>query len=304
MGVSMPMIDYLCPKNDVTGRREFHFVPTWLEKYVGEHSYASLIDESGGELKATDSDGRYIKIVQEIGKKLAQHSPRPGLAYEFKVIKSDADNAWCLPGGKIAINLGLIKRMEAEKQKFDAQFFEPFSLEQKIAAVLSHEIIHAAARHTGRALEFRLFMMGIIKVVELWTQYILVSRPYTQKIDAAREKKDGALITALTKERDARCQSIHRFFYHASSWFIRGITLCNSRSHELESDKYSMILLYKNFEPKHAQAALWLQHYFQAHHPQTTGVWAAVKNFFSTHPSHQERLEKNKKTWAELTAQK
>jgi len=297
------MIDYILPRNPVTERREFHFVPTWLEKFVGEHSYASLMADSGGELKASDADGKYVKMVQEIGARLAQHSPRQDLAYEFKVIKSDVDNAWCLPGGKIAINLGLIKRMEAEHQKFDTQIFEHFTLEQKISAVLSHEIIHAAARHTGRALEFRLFLMGMIKVVELWTLHMFVNRPYAQKIDAATGKQDRVLIAKLINERDARKESIKRLFYYASSWLIQGITLCNSRSHELESDKYGMILLYNHMGRGHAQAAIWLQYFFQAHHPRATGTWASVKNFFSTHPSPMERLEQNKKTWAALTQQ-
>lgn len=155
----MPLIDYILPRNPVTHRRELHFIPTWVENFVGEHSYASLIADSGGELLPSDIDGKYIEMVQRVGNQLAAHSPR-NLNYEFKVINSNVDNAWCLPGGKIAINIGLIKKMEAENRKLDAQIFDTFALEDKIAAVLSHEIIHAAARHTGRALEVPAFHDG------------------------------------------------------------------------------------------------------------------------------------------------
>lgn len=294
----MPFIDYVLPINPVTQRRELHFIPTWVENFVGENSYASLITDSGGELLPSDTDGKYIAIVQKVGKQLATHSPRQ-LNYEFKVINSKVDNAWCLPGGKIAINIGLIQKMEAEARLFDVQIFNGFTLEEKIAAVLSHEIIHAAARHTGRALEFRLFMMGLIKAVEVWVKYAFVTRPYAQKINEARSK--NLPFTELEREKNAKLQSISRLFNYASAWILRGLTLCNSRSHELESDKHGMLLMKKAMGENSPLAALWLQHFFQAHHPDPSGKGARILSFFSTHPTHQERLEENKKTWAWLT---
>ncbi|MBS0649199.1 MAG: M48 family metalloprotease [Verrucomicrobia bacterium] len=293
----MPIIDYILPRNPVTQRRELHFIPTWVENFVGEHSYASLIADSGGELLPSDTDGKYIALVQKVGEQLAEHSLRKEFKYEFKIINSNVDNAWCLPGGKIAINLGLIKKMEAENNRFG---LAAFSLEQKIAAVLSHEIIHAAARHTGRALEFRLFMMGIFKAVEIWVKYAFVTHPYEQKITQAKDK-NSPLVAQLEREKNDKLQSISRLFNHASAWILRSLTLCNSRSHELESDKYGMSLMQKAMGTDAPQAAIWLQHFFHAHHPYPSGKWGRIWSFFSTHPTPQERLEENKKTWAELT---
>ena len=48
------------------------------------------------------------------------------------MLNNDVPNAWALPGGKIAINRGLLVLLEDESQ---------------LAAVLGHEIVHAAARH-------------------------------------------------------------------------------------------------------------------------------------------------------------
>ena len=44
-------------------------------------------------------------------------------------------NAWALPGGKIAINRGLLTELDSEAE---------------LAAVLGHEVVHAAARHTAQ----------------------------------------------------------------------------------------------------------------------------------------------------------
>ena len=70
--------------------------------------------------------------VAGVGQRLAAVSDRPDLPYEFVVLNNDVPNAWALPGGKIAINRGLLVLLEDEAQ---------------LAAVLGHEIVHAAARH-------------------------------------------------------------------------------------------------------------------------------------------------------------
>jgi len=72
--------------------------------------------------------------VREVGTKLAKQSD-VALPYEFNVINSSVPNAWALPGGKISINRGLLTKMNSEAE---------------LAAVLGHEIIHAASRHGAR----------------------------------------------------------------------------------------------------------------------------------------------------------
>ncbi|MBL83282.1 MAG: peptidase M48, partial [Marinobacter sp.] len=70
--------------------------------------------------------------------KLAKVSDRPDLPYEFVVLNSSVPNAWALPGGKIAINRGLLMELEDEAQ---------------LASVLGHEIVHAAARHSVQRMQ-------------------------------------------------------------------------------------------------------------------------------------------------------
>jgi predicted Zn-dependent protease len=50
------------------------------------------------------------------------------------VLNNPVPNAWALPGGKIAINRGLLVLLEDESE---------------LAAVLGHEVVHAAARHSA-----------------------------------------------------------------------------------------------------------------------------------------------------------
>ena len=76
-------------------------------------------------------DPELNRYVREVGARLARASDR-ALPYEFVVLNNSTPNAWALPGGKIAVNRGLLVELDNEAE---------------LAAVLGHEIVHAAARH-------------------------------------------------------------------------------------------------------------------------------------------------------------
>ena len=303
--------NYFFPVNPVTDRSEFHLIPSWVEGFVGTHSYAPLIKKSGGEIADDDHmHGGYVKLVKEVGGQLAALAKRKDIKFEFTVIDSKEDNAWCLPGGKIGINIGLIRNMETEKLA-DTLSINP-SLREKIAAVLSHEIVHADARHTGRSLEFRLLLVGIIKAAQIFIVYHWVKKSYDAKIEEASRKNDPQ-AHILTAERDSQARRVGYLFDVTSSWLISGISLCNSRSHELESDRYGMRMIRdlskaktQGFNETSPQAALWLQQFFQKHHSHDTNNhylnWTL--NLFSSHPSPEERLRANKVTLLDLLSGK
>lgn len=75
--------------------------------------------------------------VQRVFEKLIVGLERP-LPYNLKVIKDKNPNAFCIPGGTIYITTGMIKFVRSEDE---------------LAAVLSHELVHANRAHLVAQIE-------------------------------------------------------------------------------------------------------------------------------------------------------
>ena len=99
---------------------------------LGEKQYGPNQQQQGGLYTLDPALAAY---VQRVGMKLAKASDAPDLPYAFVIINSSDLNAWALPGGKIAINRGLLAALDSEAQ---------------LAAVLAHEIAHVTKRHSAR----------------------------------------------------------------------------------------------------------------------------------------------------------
>jgi len=76
--------------------------------------------------------------INSLGYKLVSNSDRPDLPFTFFVVRDNEINAFAVPGGYIAANVGLITSM---------------SREDELAAVLAHEISHITQQHLLRAFE-------------------------------------------------------------------------------------------------------------------------------------------------------
>jgi predicted Zn-dependent protease len=76
--------------------------------------------------------------VGELGGRIARHTSRADLAWQFAVVDAREVNAFALPGGFIYVNRGLIERADRMDE---------------LAGVLGHEIGHVVLRHSVKQME-------------------------------------------------------------------------------------------------------------------------------------------------------
>ena len=79
---------------------------------MGSQQYAPARQSEGGDFELLPDLTVYLN---EVGQKLAAVSDRK-LPYEFTVLNNSIPNAWTLPGGKIAVNRGLLVELKSEAE--------------------------------------------------------------------------------------------------------------------------------------------------------------------------------------------
>jgi predicted Zn-dependent protease len=110
------------------------------------------------EVTATEpvsKNGQYIEMVDRVGRRIAEASDRSDYDWEFCVLESDTQNAFCLPGGKVAVYEGILPVCANEAG---------------LAVVMSHEIGHALARHGGERMSHNYAVEGVRQAVHYVTR--------------------------------------------------------------------------------------------------------------------------------------
>ncbi|MBI3095231.1 MAG: M48 family metalloprotease [Rhodocyclales bacterium] len=227
-----------CATNPVTRKTELAFVSEQQEISMGAKQYQQSQQSAGGKFILDPALAAYVSAV---GQKLVKVSDRPQLPFEFVIINDSVPNAWALPGGKLALNRGLLTELKSEAE---------------LAAVLAHEIVHAAARHGASAVERGTLLSAGAAVISVLT----ADNRAADLIDAATQ--GGAMLLNF------------RF----------------SREHELEADRYGMDYMVRaGYDP---QAAVELQETFVRLSGGKQPNWLA--GMFATHPPSQERVDANR----------
>lgn len=225
-----------CAVNPVTGESELILVSEEQEFAIGAEQYAPTRQSQGGDYMV---DRELTAYVSQVGQRLAAVSDRK-LPYEFKVLNSSVPNAWALPGGKISINRGLLTELKSESE---------------LAAVLGHEIVHAAAKHGVRSMSKGMLLQTVVIGTALATQ----GEDY-----ASLALAGAGLGTQL-------------------------ITQKYGRDAERESDHYGMLYMVRaGYDP---QGAVDLQRTFVKLSEGQQQDW--ISGLFASHPPSQERVQQN-----------
>ena len=157
-------------------------------------AYADTLKKANAS-KTLNTDKKQTDIVKNISTKLINQVGvfRPDALkwnWEVNVINDKTVNAWCMPGGKIAVYTGIINSLKLT----DAE----------LAAVIGHEIAHALREHSReQASQDQLKNVGIFAVSQaaglgdLGTAAVNMAAHYTISLPFSRSHESEADLMGL-----------------------------------------------------------------------------------------------------------
>ena len=109
---------------------------------LGDQLFPRLLQGSGGVYRNTAVQEATVGIAQRI----INTTERTDLPWQLAVVGDYRVNAWALPGGKVAINAGLLRYVDHEDE---------------LAAVIAHEVGHIEYRHAVEQIKKKSFVEGL-----------------------------------------------------------------------------------------------------------------------------------------------
>ncbi|TWR27461.1 M48 family metallopeptidase [Mucilaginibacter pallidiroseus] len=143
---------YACSTVPLTGRSQLSLVSDDQINPAAAASYQQLLSSPSTKVINSGTDAQRVKrIGGQLASAIEQYLRSNGYAdqykfnWEFNLIQSPEVNAFCMPGGKVAVYSGLLP-----VAKTDAG----------LAVVMGHEIGHAIARHSAERMSQELALQA------------------------------------------------------------------------------------------------------------------------------------------------
>ncbi|MFT7035666.1 MAG: putative Zn-dependent protease [Cyclobacteriaceae bacterium] len=147
------MFLYDCATVPITGRRQLNLVsnseiiPMSFQQY-GEVLKTSKLSTDKKQTAMIKNVGDRIKTaVEQYMKDNNASDQLEGFGWEFNLIEEDVQNAWCMPGGKVAFYTGIMSTCKTETG---------------VAVVMGHEVAHAIANHGRERMSQGLLTQGAL----------------------------------------------------------------------------------------------------------------------------------------------
>lgn len=130
-----------CAEVPITGRRQLSLVSDETLNKESLIAYQDFLKSPKTKVITNSPEAERVKKVgQRVAAAIDQYLKANGFGaqfnyqWEFNLVDSKEINAWCMPGGKVAVYTGILPVTKTD---------------EGLATVMGHEISHAIARHSA-----------------------------------------------------------------------------------------------------------------------------------------------------------
>ena len=202
-----------CATAPITDRKQLKLIPE-----AKLNAQAAQIYEKVKEKEKLIKDTKSIKEIKEIGKKMEEAIsiyfdksalPDPTVNFNWEYILIDNDkvkNAWCMPGGKIAVYSGMLKVTKNTNG---------------LAAVMGHEIAHAVAKHSVERASRGVLLQTGTTLIDIFSGGALSQINRSTGMDTVGLISSIGIMNPFNRKQESEADYLGMIFSSLSGYDIR-----------------------------------------------------------------------------------
>ena len=202
-----------CTSAPITERRQLNIIP---ESKL--NAQAAQIYEKVKEKEKMSNDKKTLNKIKEIGKKMEDsigeyffrkklNDPTVNFDWEYILIDNKkVRNAWCMPGGKIAVYSGML---EVTKNT------------NGLAAVMGHEVAHAVAKHSVERASRGLLLNTGTKIIDIASGGVLTNINKNTGMNAVGLLSQLGIMNPFSRKQESEADYLGMIFSSLSGYDVR-----------------------------------------------------------------------------------
>ena len=218
-----------CATAPITDRKQLKLIPE-----VTLNKQAAQIYRNVQKKTKLSNDKKQLNEIKEIGSRIESavsayfdsiNKPDPTYNFRWEYILIDNDkilNAWCMPGGKIAVYTGILK---ITKNK------------NGLAAVMGHEIAHAVAKHSVERASRALVLNVGTAALDIFTGGAISNTSRTTGVDVAGMLRTFGIDNPFGRKQETEADYLGLIFSSLAGYDIREATKIWERMKESNKGK-------------------------------------------------------------------
>ncbi len=218
-----------CTSAPITDRKQLKLIP---ESKL--NAQAAQIYEKVKSKEKLITSGNTLKEIKEIGNRMEDSiseyfyqenlkDPTSNFQWEYILIDNKKiKNAWCMPGGKIAVYTGLL---DITKNK------------NGLAAVMGHEVAHAVAKHSVERASRGVLINTTFQITDILTGGKISQVNRTTGMDTVGLLAQLGLMNPFNRKQETEADYLGLIFSSLSGFDVRETTKIWERMREANKGK-------------------------------------------------------------------